>query len=118
MRANGAAVTESYDKILKSGARTDDNDDVTIVISLQILVATLAGLLLLETRLRRDERARTDEIEAASAADVDFHPELIVAWDDEANYARRSNCTRSASRDHCDVRRSSLVPAHPHQRQR
>mgnify|MGYP006950041870 CR=1 FL=1 len=91
---------------------------MTIVIVLQILLATLAGLLLLETRLRRDERARKGQIETASAADVDFHPELIVAWDDEANYARRNTCSRSASRDHCDVRRPSLVAARPHQRLR
>ena len=85
---------------------------------MQMLLAALAGLLLLEARMRRDEHAQRDRLDCARATDVDFHPELIVAWDDEANYARQRPCTRSATGEQRELRRPLLVESRPHQQLR
>ena len=86
---------------------------------MQLLLATLAGLLLLEARMRREERLRRDDLDGACPGAIDFHPELIVAWDDEANYARQPRpCTRSTKSDQPDARRPLLAGSPAHQRLR
>jgi hypothetical protein len=74
-----------------------DTSGVSIVIALQGLVATLAGLLFLEARLRRIEHDDDGQFGASQVCEIDFHPELIVAWDDEADYARERSCTRPSA---------------------
>jgi hypothetical protein len=64
---------------------------------LQVLVGSLAGLLLLEAWLRRHEADHA----AANETETDrfeFHPELLVRWDDEARHRRRPACTRGVAR--------------------
>ena len=53
-------------------------------------MGALLGLLLLERRLDSRSTARHDDVTGPIA----FHPELIVRWDDEADYARSTACTR------------------------
>jgi hypothetical protein len=60
----------------------------------QLLVAGLAVLLLLEAWLRRRDHGHPAPLDHGRADDVNLHPELIVPWDDEADYARRSACSR------------------------
>ena len=63
---------------------------MTVVIVLQLLLASLVGLLLLERRLNdRGPHAGDD-----ATGPIDFHPELIMRWDDEADDARTDACTR------------------------
>ena len=95
--------------ILKSGRLRDDTGDVTSVIVIQSLVGALAGLLLLETRLRRDERARAGYGLDATAAPIKFHPELIIRWDDEANYARGTSCTRKLATERAESIRPQVT---------
>jgi hypothetical protein len=83
--------------VLKSVGECDDNSGVTIVIALQGLVGTLAGLLFLEARLRRIEHDDDGQFGTSQTAEIDFPPELIVAWDDEADYARERSCTRPSA---------------------
>jgi hypothetical protein len=63
---------------------------VTLVIVLQLLLASLVGLLLLERRLNDLDVPAGDD----STGPIDFHPELIIRWDDEADYARTDVCAR------------------------
>ena len=112
-------MERNLDRVLKLGGPNDDNGDVTVVIAMQLLLATLAGLLLLEARMRRDERLRREDLDRVQPGVVDFHPELIVAWDDEANYARQPRpCTRSLNSEKPDARRPLLVDSPAHQNQR
>jgi len=62
--------------------------------ALQLLVATLAGLLLLEARLSQSHAAASRSLDSESDEMVDFHPELLARWDDEAAYAQPRPCTR------------------------
>jgi hypothetical protein len=89
---------------------------VTIVIALQGLVATLAGLLLLEARVRRGEVLHRAHLDDDRVSETDFRPELIVAWDDEANYARKRPCTRSAGVEGRESRRPQPVGSNPNRR--
>lgn len=68
--------------------------------------------------MRREEQRDCEASDAAQAAEFDFHPELIVAWDDEARYASGRPCTRPATADHRGPRRPQLVGSHAQQRLR
>lgn len=80
------------------GDQRDDNSNVTVVIALQLLVAALAGLLLLEVRVNERTSSVSDSIDADSEELIHFHPELLARWDNEAAYARPHPCTRPRSR--------------------
>ena len=67
-------------------------------------MAALVGLLLLERWLENRNTARHDDVTGPIA----FHPELIVRWDDEADYARSTACTRRAI-----ARRPAARPLEP-----
>lgn len=86
---------------------------MTLVIVLQLLLACLVGLLLLERRLNdRDVHAGAD-----ATGPIDFHPELIMRWDDEADYARTDVCTRRSIAPRPAVRRvPSASERRSHQR--
>jgi hypothetical protein len=103
---------------LKSAGEWDDNWGVTIVIALQGLAFTLAGLLLLEARLHRNEQDDRGTFDPSQAAGFDFHPELIVAWDDEADYARKRACTRPVRVDRRESRPLQPATSRPHQQLR
>ena len=64
----------------------DDTAAVTVVIAMQVMVAGLATGLLLGRRTHRNEQAHTlprnDECPS-----IEFHPELMVRWDNEADYS-------------------------------
>jgi hypothetical protein len=60
---------------------------------LQLLLASLVGLLLVERRLNdRHVRSQDD-----ATGPIDFHPELIMRWDDETDDATASVCNRSTA---------------------
>ena len=80
------------------GDQRDDDPVVTVVIVLQLLVATLAGLLLLEVRVNQRTSAVTETIDADSEQLIHFHPELLARWDNEAAYAQARTCTRPRNR--------------------
>jgi hypothetical protein len=63
---------------------------VTFVIGIHVLLVALAGLLLLE-RWLDDNRCHVDD---DATGPIDFHPELIVPWDDESEYSRPATCAR------------------------
>lgn len=65
---------------------------------LQVLVGALAGLLLIEAWLRRHEADHVAAIENEMDRFVEFHPELLVRWDDEAHHRRHPVCTRGFAR--------------------
>lgn len=69
---------------------------MTLVIVLQLLLASLVGLLLLERRLS-DTSALSDDDPTLA---VEFHPELIVRWDDESVATPSSFCSRRVVSDH------------------
>jgi len=50
---------------------------VTIVMVIQMLIAVLAGLLLLEARLHRDERDSRVRADGGYEQPVEFHRELL-----------------------------------------
>lgn len=100
--------------VLKLEGARDDTVGVTVVIALQVLVAGLAGLLLLEARLDRDGGDRMTPIRRESGESIDFHPELIVRWDDEADYARQRRCTREVAAARHDLRPLQPVPSRSH----
>ena len=86
---------------------------MTLVIVLQLLLASLVGLLLLERKLNdRDFLAGDD-----ATGPLDFHPELITRWDDEADYSRTDACTRRSIAPRPAVRRvPSAAERRSHQR--
>ena len=75
--------------------------------TLLILVGALAALLLLQAWLCRHglDHNAPDEIEFDGF--VEFHPELIIRWDDEARDGRTRSLTRGATR--CERGRSTLA---------
>ena len=86
---------------------------MTLVIVLQLLLASLVGLLLLERRLNDLEIPASDD----ATGPIDFHPELIMRWDDEADYARTDACTRRSIAPRPAVRRvPSASERRSHQR--
>jgi hypothetical protein len=88
------------------GDQPDDNRDVTVVIALQVLVAALAGLLLLESRTNRHNEAISHSIDPDSSEMIEFHPELLARWDDEAAYAQPRPCARPRVRPSHAVQRA------------
>lgn len=74
-------------------------------------MASLAGLLLFEARLHREEQVPTASWGDDTTGPIEFHPELIVRWDDEANYVRRTSCTRRPTADHAATVRPQLTVA-------
>jgi hypothetical protein len=96
-------------KILKSADLRDDTDAVTTVIAIQGFVAALAGLLLFEARRNRGLHVDAAGWSDDTIAPIEFHPELIVRWDDEANYAHRTSCTRRPTADHVAAVRPQLA---------
>jgi len=74
---------------------------------LQLLLASLAGLLLLERRLNDGRPSGSDDL----TGPIDFHPELIMRWDDEADYARTTTCTRRSIASRPAARRVAAPPA-------
>lgn len=72
----------------------DDNEDVTLVIIAQALLLALAALLLLEVRYQNAAANDRELFTGEDSDDIEFHPELIARWDDEADYAREPVCTR------------------------
>jgi len=64
----------------------------------------LAAMFLLGRRSHRHEQAHTLP-RSDDCPPIEFHPELMVRWDDEADYARPVRCARRSSVDR-------RVPAH------
>ena len=86
---------------------------MTVVIVLQLLLASLVGLVLLERRLDDRNLPAGDD----ATGPIDFHPELIMRWDDEAHYARTDACTRRSIAPRPAVRRvPSASERRSHQR--
>ena len=83
---------------------------------MQLLVATLAGLLLLERWQRRHEAGSAAPFDDVPGAPHDFHPELIMRWDDEAHYARPTPCTRPVTTTHRTAARPLVATSRPHTR--
>ena len=75
--------------------------------TLQILVGTLAALLLLQARLCRHELDHSAQGEIRFDGFVEFHPELMIRWDDEARDGRTPSLTRGATR--CERGRATLA---------
>ncbi len=80
---------------------------MTFVIGIHVLLVALAGLLLLERWL---DDNRGDVYDDATGP-IDFHPELIVPWDDEAEYARQPACARRSIAPRPVRRDSQSAPA-------
>lgn len=80
---------------------------------MQVLVVALAGLLLLERWLGRDEIAPDGSFGDWSDATLEFHPELITRWDDEADYARPAPCTRPVTSAHRRLSRPLAAASRP-----
>jgi hypothetical protein len=80
---------------------------VTVVIGIHVLLVALVGLLLLE-RWLDDNRGDIDD---DATGPIDFHPELIVPWDDEAEYARPRACARRSIAPRPVRRDSQSTPA-------
>ena len=84
-----------------------------LVIVLQLLLASLVGLLLLERRQNDRDFCAGDD----ATGPIAFHPELIMRWDDEADYARTDACTRRSIAPRPTVRRvPSAAERRSHQR--
>jgi len=81
---------------------------------MQVLVVALAGLLLLERWQRRHELAPVTTLDDEADAPIDFHPELIMRWDDEADYARPTPCTRPATPVQRPLARPLAAASRPH----
>ena len=71
---------------------------MTVVIAIQVLAAGLVGGMLFERRPRRREQPSAALWDLESSA-IEFHPELMVRWDDEAAYAQPARCDRRTSVD-------------------
>jgi hypothetical protein len=82
--------------------------------ALQVLVPALAGLLLLEALQHRVESDYQSLSDGGLARPIDFHPDLIVQWDDETNYGRRRPCTRSQRSIRQDRHHSQASVSRPH----
>ena len=89
----------------------DDNPDVTLVIAVQVVVAALGAALLFERWSQHDETQLAFTPMADPADTIEFHPELIVRWDDEAHAVATPNCVRrSASRRRARARTQTASP--------
>jgi len=71
---------------------------VTFVIAIQVLVAGLIGGVLFERRPHRHEQPSAAWCDVESSA-IEFHPELMVRWDNEVAYAQPARCDRRSSVD-------------------
>ena len=113
-RVSAGASEEFPEKILKFECVGDDTAHVTLVIALQALLAALAGLLLLEHWQLRHKLVPATSVEAD--APIEFHPELIVRWDDDADYARPTRCIRPTTTARRQATGSSAVTTRTHAR--
>ena len=78
------------DASLKSGRRADDSDNVMFFVVLQLLVVSLAGLLVLDHRLHGLEHAVRDEVTGSIRVD----PGAITRRQAETGHTRTFACTR------------------------
>ena len=75
--------------------------------TLQVLVGTLATLLLLQAWLIRHELDHNAACEIEFDGFIEFRPELLIRWDDEARDGRTRSLTRGATR--CERARATLA---------
>jgi hypothetical protein len=99
------------EKNLKIGRVRDDNAHVTLVIVIQMLVFGAAAAMYAERRVHCDAMDRSTS-SVHTAEPIEFHPELIVHWDDESNGAR-TTCTGRGVSDRRARARSRSAAVRP-----